>query len=152
MNGAVDVEQTGNSSLRGVFAAALTPLGGDLDPDRAAFVAHCRRLLDAGCHGLGVFGTTGEANSLSVQARLSALEALIEGGVPSESLLPGTGSCVLEDAALLSRAALEAGSAGVLVLPPFYYKDVSDEGVFRFFASLIERIGGCGCTSTTFRR
>jgi 4-hydroxy-tetrahydrodipicolinate synthase len=141
MNGAEDMEQMDNSSLRGVFAAALTPMGGDLDPDRAAFVAHCRRLLDTGCHGLGVFGTTGEANSLSVQARLSALEALIEGGVPGESLLPGTGSCVLEDTTRLSRAALEAGSAGVLVLPPFYYKDVSDEGVFRFFASLIEQIG-----------
>jgi 4-hydroxy-tetrahydrodipicolinate synthase len=97
--------------------------------------------LDAGCHGLGVFGTTGEANSLSVQARLSALEALVEEGVPGESLLPGTGSCVLEDATRLSRAALEAGSSGVLVLPPFYYKDVSEEGVFRFFAGLIERIG-----------
>jgi 4-hydroxy-tetrahydrodipicolinate synthase len=141
VNGGEDLEQTGNSLLRGVFAAALTPMGGDLDPDHAAFVAHCRRLLDAGCHGLGVFGTTGEANSLSVQARLSALEALVEGGVPGESLLPGTGSCVLEDAARLSRAALEVGSAGVLILPPFYYKDVSEEGVFRFFADLIEWIG-----------
>jgi len=78
MEGREDMEQTGNSSLRGVFAAALTPMGGGLGPDHAAFVAHCRRLLDAGCHGLGVFGTTGEANSLSVQARLSALESLVE--------------------------------------------------------------------------
>src|SRR5215216_7830183 len=135
------VEHTGSSSLKGVLAAALTPMDGDPSPDHEAFVAHCLRLLDAGCHGLGVFGTTGEANSLSVQARLSALEALVEGGVPGNSLLPGTGSCVLEDAVRLSRAALEAGSAGVLVLPPFYYKDMSDEGVFRFFADLIERIG-----------
>ncbi len=141
MEGREDMEQTGNSSLRGVFAAALTPMGRGLGPDHAAFVAHCRRLLDAGCHGLGVFGTTGEANSLSVQARLSALEALVEGGIPGESLLPGTGSCVLEDATRLSRKALEVGSAGVLVLPPFYYKDVSEEGVFRFFAGLIEQIG-----------
>jgi 4-hydroxy-tetrahydrodipicolinate synthase len=66
MNDAEDMEQTGNSSLTGVFAAALTPMGGDLDPDHAAFVAHCRRLLDVGCHGLDVFGTTAEANSLSV--------------------------------------------------------------------------------------
>src|SRR5215210_157838 len=115
MEGRGDMEQSGNSSLRGVFAAALTPMDEDLVPDHETFVAHCHRLLDAGCHGLGVFGTTGEANSLSVQARLSALEALVEGGVPGNSLLPGTGSCVLEDAARLSRAALEAGSAGVLV-------------------------------------
>ena len=135
------VEHTSGSSLKGVLAAALTPMDGDLSPDHEAFVAHCHRLLDAGCHGLGVFGTTGEANSLSVQARLAALEALVEGGVSGNSLLPGTGSCVLEDTVRLSRAALEAGSAGVLVLPPFYYKNVSDEGVFRFFADLIERIG-----------
>jgi 4-hydroxy-tetrahydrodipicolinate synthase len=134
------MKQTGNSSPRGVFAATLTPMDGDLNPDHEAFVAHCQRLLEAGCHGLGVFGTTGEANSLSMQERLAALDALVEGGIPAERLLPGTGACALGDAVRLSCAALEAGSAGVLVLPPFYYKDVSDEGVFRYFAELIERI------------
>ena len=134
------VEHTSSSSLKGVLAAALTPMDGDLSLDHEAFVAHCHRLLDAGCHGLGVFGTTGEANSLSVEERLLALDALVEGGVPGESLLPGTGSSSLSDAVRLSSAALEMGSAGVLVLPPFYYKDVSEEGVFRFFAELIERV------------
>jgi 4-hydroxy-tetrahydrodipicolinate synthase len=98
-------------------------------------------LLEAGCHGLGVFGTTGEANSLSVEERLAALEALVEAGIPGEALLPGTGSCALTDAVRLSRAALEAGAAGVLVLLPFYYKGVGDDGVFRFFAELVERVG-----------
>ena len=126
---------------KGVLAAVLTPMGDDLAPDHAAFSAHCHRLLAAGCHGLSVFGTTGEANSLSVGERLAALEALLESGVPAQTLLPGTGSCALTDTVRLSRAALDAGTAGVLVLPPFYYKGVEDEGLFRFFAEVVERIG-----------
>jgi 4-hydroxy-tetrahydrodipicolinate synthase len=125
----------------GVLAAVLTPMDEGLAPDHASFSAHCHRLLAAGCHGLSVFGTTGEANSLSVGERLAAFEALLEGGVPADVLLPGTGSCALTDTVLLSRAALGAGTAGVLVLPPFYYKGVGDEGLFRFFAEVIERIG-----------
>jgi 4-hydroxy-tetrahydrodipicolinate synthase len=129
------------SGPRGVLAAVLTPMDGDLAPNHAAFSAHCHRLLEAGCHGLSVFGTTGEANSLSVSERLAALEALLENGVPARTLLPGTGSCALTDTVRLSRAALEAGTAGVLVLPPFYYKGVGDDGLFRFFAEVVERIG-----------
>jgi len=113
----------------------------DLEPDHKAFAAHCRRLLASGCHGLSVFGTTGEANSLSVNERLAAFEALLEAEVPVETLLPGTGSCALTDTVRLSRAALEAGAAGVLVLPPFYYKGVGDDGLFRFFAEVVERVG-----------
>ena len=94
-------------NLKGVLAAVLTPMDEDLNPDPQAFAAHCHRLLAAGCHGLSVFGTTGEANSLSVDERL---------------------------------AALEAGTAGALVLPPFYYKDVGDDGLFRFFAEVVERV------------
>jgi 4-hydroxy-tetrahydrodipicolinate synthase len=116
----------------------------DLSPDYPAFAAHCQRLLASGCHGLSVFGTTGEANSLSVNERLAALEALLERGVPPEKLLPGTGSCALTDTVLLSRAALEAGTAGALVLPPFYYKGVGDDGLFRFFAEVVERVGDDG--------
>jgi len=126
---------------KGVLAAVLTPMDGDFSPDHAAFAAHCQRLLAAGCHGLSVFGTTGEANSLSVDERLAALEALLESGVPAGALLPGTGSCALTDTVRLSRAALEAGTNGVLVLPPFYYKNVGDDGLFRYFAEVIERVG-----------
>src|SRR5919199_312862 len=126
---------------KGVLAAVLTPLDGNLKPDHPAFAAHCCRLLATGCHGLSVFGTTGEANSLSVEERLAALDALIESDVPAEKLLPGTGSCALTDTVRLSRAALGAGTSGVLVLPPFYYKGVGDEGLFRFFAEVVERVG-----------
>ena len=127
--------------MRGVFAAALTPMREDLSIDRAAFAAHCRRLLDAGCHGLAIFGTTGEANSLSIDERIDAWTGLVEDGIPADTLLPGTGACALPDAVRLSRAALELGAPGVLALPPFYYKGVSDDGLFRFFAELIERVG-----------
>ena len=127
--------------MKGVVAAVLTPMREDLSVDRAGFAAHCRRLLDAGCHGLGIFGTTGEANSLSIDERIDAWTQLVEDGIPAGTLLPGTGACALPDAVRLSRAALALGAPGVLALPPFYYKGVSDEGLFRFFAELIERVG-----------
>jgi 4-hydroxy-tetrahydrodipicolinate synthase len=127
--------------MKGVLAAALTPMRSDLSVDRAAFAAHCLRLLDAGCHGLAIFGTTGEANSLSVSERIEAWEDLVDDGVPADVLLPGTGACALPDAVRLTQEALELGTSGVLALPPFYYKGVSDAGLFRFFAELIERVG-----------
>lgn len=127
--------------MKGVLAAVLTPMREDLSIDRAAFAEHCRRLLDDGAHGLGIFGTTGEANSLSVGERIEAWEALVADGVPAGALLPGTGACALPDAVELSQEALALGAPGVLALPPFYYKGVSDDGLFRFFAELIERVG-----------
>jgi 4-hydroxy-tetrahydrodipicolinate synthase len=129
------------SSCEGVYAAALTPLRGDLTIDRGAFAAHCRRLLDEGCDGLAIFGTTGEANSFSVAERVSAWEALVADGIPAGALLPGTGACALTDAVTLTREALAVGSPAVLALPPFYYKGVTDDGLFAFFADLIERVG-----------
>lgn len=127
--------------MKGVVAAVLTPMRADLSVDRAAFAAHCRRLLDEGAHGLGIFGTTGEANSLSVGERIEAWEALVADGVPADVLLPGTGACALPDAVKLTQEALAVGARAVLALPPFYYKGVSDDGLFRFFAELIERVG-----------
>ena len=113
----------------------------DLSIDQAAFAAHCRRLLDAGCHGLGIFGTTGEANSLSIGERVDAWTGLVEDGIPADVLLPGTGACALPDAVRARATALALGAPGVLALPPFYYKGVSDDGLFRYFAELIERVG-----------
>ena len=88
-----------------------------------------------------MFGTNSEANSLSVAEKRELLEALVEGGVPPAALMPGTGHCALTDSVELTRAAVELGCAGVLMLPPFYYKGVSDEGLFRNFAEVIERVG-----------
>ena len=125
----------------GVFAAALTPLTAELSPDIPRLAIHCRWLLDQGCDGLAVLGTTGEANSFSVDERLGILDGLAEAGIPGPALMPGTGCCAVADTVRLSRRAVELGAAGVLVLPPFYYKNVSDDGLFAAFSEVIEGVG-----------
>lgn len=127
--------------LRGIFAPTLTPLHRDLSPDVGRWIDHCRRLLEEGCHGLVPFGTTSEANSFSADERMILLEALVSAGLPAEALLPGTGCCALTDSVRLSAHAAALGCSGVLLLPPFYYKNVSDEGIFRSVAEVIERVG-----------
>src|SRR6267378_4093853 len=94
--------------MQGVLAPVLTPFDSQLNPDPGRFVSFCRKLLDEGCTGLVPFGTTGEANSLSVEERERLLDALLEGGVPAERLLPGTGCAALPDTVRLSRKAARA--------------------------------------------
>src|ERR1700694_4280891 len=127
--------------IEGVLAPVITPFKKDYSPDAERFVRHCRWLLKSGCAGLAVFGTNSEANSLSVSEKKYLLERLVDGGVPASALMPGTGHCALSDSIELTRAAVEMGCAGVLMLPPFYYKGVSDEGLYRNFAEVIERVG-----------
>ena len=127
--------------IEGVLAPVITPFRKDYAPDAPRFVRHCRWLLKSGCAGLAVFGTNSEANSLSVSEKKSLLEKLVAGGVPASALMPGTGHCALSDSIEMTRAAVELGCAGVLMLPPFYYKGVSDEGLYRNFAEVIERVG-----------
>jgi len=126
---------------RGVLVPALTPFHADLSVDEDRLVAHCQWLLDEGANGLAVFGTTSEANSLSTGERMAALERLIEGGIPPGVLMPGTGCCALPDTVALTRHAAAHDCFGVLMLPPFYYKGVSDDGIFATIAEVIERVG-----------
>jgi len=126
---------------RGVLVPVLTPFHPDLAVDDRRFVDHCRWLLAEGANGLAVFGTTSEANSLSTAERVSLLEQLIENGVPPNVLMPGTGCCALPDTVALTRHAVERGCFGVLMLPPFYYKGVSDDGIFASIAEVIQRVG-----------
>lgn len=126
---------------RGVYCAALTPVDADLNPNHGAFVAHCRTLLAEGCHGIAMLGTTGEANSFSVGERMALLEAALAGGIAPDALLPGTGVAALTDTIALTRHALANGVTTVVMLPPFYYKGVSDDGLFAAYAETIERIG-----------
>ena len=132
---------TGFEPFAGVWPPVVTPCDEDLAPDRVAFAAHCRRLLEQGADGLAVFGTTSEANSLSADERMALLDALAEDGIDPATLMPGTGCCAFPDTVRLTRHALGAGCGGVLMLPPFYYKGVSDDGVFASIAEPIERIG-----------
>ena len=127
--------------MTGVLSPVVTPFGKDLAPDAVRFVRHCKWLLANGCSGLAVFGTNSEANSMSVAEKLELLEALVAGGVPAAALMPGTGHCALTDSVAMTRRAVELGCGGVLMLPPFYYKGVSDEGLYRNFAEVIERVG-----------
>ena len=127
-------------TLAGVLAPVLTPFDDRLEPDLPRFLAHCRKLLANGCDGLAVFGTTSEANSLSLEERERMLEALLKDGVDPARLMPGTGCSALPDTVRLTRKAVQAGCAGVLMLPPFYYKNISDDALFRSFAEAIERV------------
>ena len=127
--------------IEGVLSPVVTPFRKDYSPDAERFVRHCKWLLKSGCSGLAVFGTNSEANSMSVAEKRKLLEALVAGGVPAASLMPGTGHCALSDSIEMTRAAVELGCAGVLMLPPFYYKGVPDEGLYRNFAEVIERVG-----------
>ncbi len=126
--------------LQGVLAPVVTPFRPDLAPDAERFARHCRWLLDRGV-GLAVFGTNSEANSLSAGERVDLLDALIAAGIPAARMMPGTGTCALTDTVRLTAHAVQAGCAGVLMLPPFYYKGVSDEGLYRSYAEVIERVG-----------
>ena len=127
--------------IEGVLSPVITPFRKDYSPDEERFARHCRWLLKSGCAGLAIFGTNSEANSMSVAEKRRLLEALVKGGVSPANLMPGTGHCALSDSIELTRAAVELGCAGVLMLPPFYYKGVSDEGLYRNFAEVIERVG-----------
>jgi 4-hydroxy-tetrahydrodipicolinate synthase len=127
--------------LRGVLSPVVTPFKPDLSPDSEKFVRHCKWLLKNGCSGLAIFGTNSEANSLSVEEKLTLLAALIHAGVPGAALMPGTGHCALPATVRMTAHAVKQGCAGVLMLPPFYYKGVSDEGLYRYFSEVIERVG-----------
>lgn len=125
---------------RGVFSAALTPLDASLAPDHATLLAHCRRLLSQGCDGIALLGTTGEANSFSLVERKAILEAMVAGGIEPGRLLPGTGVCALPETIELTRHALSLGVETVVMLPPFYYKGVSDDGLVAAYSHVIDQI------------
>ena len=127
------------SRLRGVLSPVITPFTADLAPDAAGLVRHCRWLLSQDV-GLAVFGTNSEGNSLSVAEKMSLLDALAEGGLPGDRMMPGTGCSALTDTVELTRHAVKIGARGVLMLPPFYYKGVSDDGLFASYAQVIERV------------
>jgi len=129
-----------NARFAGVIAPVLTPFGEDGSPDAERFVQHCRWLMQDGCTALAPFGTTSEGNSLGLDERMELLEAVVDGGIPADKLMPGTGACALADAVVLTRHAVELGCGGVLMLPPFYYKAPSEEGLWRFFAGLIDAV------------
>jgi 4-hydroxy-tetrahydrodipicolinate synthase len=126
--------------MKGVFTAVLTPQKKDGTPDDVKLARHCRWLLENGSDGLAVLGTTGEANSFCLKERIRIVEGLAEAGIPGRTLMPGTGACAMPDAITLTRVAVQCGAHGVLMLPPFYYKNVSDDGLFAYFAGVVDGV------------
>ncbi len=126
--------------IHGVWSPVLVPMREDLSIDTERFLAHARWLLDEGCHGLALFGTTSEANSFSLEERMALLEAALEAGIDPQQLMVGTGCCALPDSVRLTKHALDNGCKKVLMLPPFYYKGVSDAGLYRSYATVIDRV------------
>jgi len=126
--------------IRGVLAPVVTPFKADLSPDRKRFIRLCRWLLSQNC-GLAPFGTTSEANSMSTDERISLLEALVGAGIDPSRMMPGTGCCSITDTVELTAHAAKHGCAGVLMLPPFYYKNVDEEGLYRYFSEVVQRVG-----------
>ncbi|WP_211455302.1 dihydrodipicolinate synthase family protein [Collimonas antrihumi] len=127
------------NALSGVFAPVITPFKADLSPDLSLFVKHAGWLMEQGA-GLAIFGTNSEANSLSLGEKIQLLDKLLEHGLDPARMLPGTGACALPDTVALTRHAVNSGCAGVLMLPPFFYKNVSDDGLFAYYAEVIERV------------
>src|SRR5213080_697330 len=126
--------------ISGVLAPVVTPFKADLAADSQRFIAHCQWLLSQNC-GLAVFGTNSEANSLSMEERAMLLDELVAAGVDPARMMPGAGCCSIMETVKLTKQAVGNGCAGVLMLPPFYYKDVSEEGLYRYFSEVVQRVG-----------
>ena len=126
--------------MSGAFAPVITPFKPDLSPDPDRLIRHCRWLL-ANDVGLAVFGTNSEGNSLSVDERIGLLDALVDAGLDPARMMPGTGCSAFTDTVRLTAHAVRRGCGGALMLPPFFYKNVSDEGLFRTYSEIIQRVG-----------
>jgi 4-hydroxy-tetrahydrodipicolinate synthase len=125
----------------GVLVPALTPFHADLTPDAERYAGLLKFLLAEGADGLAIFGTTSEGNSLTVAERNRLIDHVVAHGIPAARLMPGTGACAIPDAVEMTRHAVNAGAGGVLMLPPFYYKNQSDDGFYGYFSELIQRVG-----------
>jgi 4-hydroxy-tetrahydrodipicolinate synthase len=127
--------------IRGLITPILTPFNDDFSIAHDLYLAHAQRILEQGCAGLSPFGTTGEALSVGIDERIAAIQGLIDGGIDPAIMIPGTGLSNVADTARLSRACLDMGCAAVMTLPPFYFKAVSEDGIYRYFEQLIAAIG-----------
>jgi 4-hydroxy-tetrahydrodipicolinate synthase len=126
--------------IRGVFCAAATPIGEDGATDLGRVVSHAKQLIADGCDGVALLGSTGEANSFSVAERQQIVEAAVAGGISPDRLMPGTGTSAIPDTVALTRHALSLGVTRFVMLPPFYYKQPSDDGLFAAYSAVIEKV------------
>lgn len=131
----------GPAPIGGLWTAVLTPLDGQLKANHAALAAHCKDLMVRGVDGVAPFGTTGEGTSFTAAERIEGTDALIAQGIPASKIVLGNGSAALGDAIAMAKHSVKVGLAGVLTLPPFFFKNLDDEGVYASFAEIVERTG-----------
>jgi len=129
-----------NLLKQGIYAAILTPLNQDLSCNIQELVYHSLNLMKRGCSGIALFGTTGEGPSFSVQERIQTLNEIIAGGVLPEQIILGNGSANIPDTVALSRAALTHQIAAMLIAPPSFYKNISDDGVIAYYSEIIHQV------------
>jgi 4-hydroxy-tetrahydrodipicolinate synthase len=134
------VDSTSPRAFQGIWPALLTPLKPDLSIDHARLAAHCKTLLARGCPGVTAFGTTGEGPSFSMAERKQAIEQLIANGIPAAQIMVSTSCAALPETLELTRHAVNAGVHGCLMLPPFFLKGVSDQGVIDCYRYVIEGV------------
>ena len=129
-----------STQLRGVIAATATPVLAGYAPDLLRLMPHLRHLLEHGCDGINLLGTTGEANSFSLRQRLQIMRAVREEGLPLERFMVGTGVCSLDETVALTQAAADLGFAGALVLPPFFYPGIEPAALILYVDELVKRL------------
>lgn len=127
--------------ITGLWAAMTTPLDAEGKVDCTGLVKHGKWLMENGCDGLVPFGTTGEGTSFSAREKLVAAEALLNAGIPADRIAVGTGCPAIPDTIALTRDAMGLGMVHAMVLPPYYYRDVTEQGIEDAFAQIIEEVG-----------
>ena len=126
--------------IKGVFSAVLTPINEDYSINLNSYLSHCQWLLKQNLTGLGIFGTTGEANCFNIEEKIQALEFLIDNNISPNLLIPGTGQCSIRDTVKFTKKCSVLKVRAVLVLPAFFYKGVSEEGVIDYYKRVIEEV------------
>ena len=134
----------GPAAFRGIWPALLTPLNADLSIDHARLAAHCKTLLTNACTGVTVFGTSGEGPSFSMAERKQAIDKLIKNGIPASQIIVSTSCAALPETLALTRHAVATGVHGCLMLPPFFFKGVSDEGIIDSYRYVIDGLADAG--------
>ena len=135
---------TAKVAFTGIWPALLTPLNADLSINHSRLAAHCKTLLASGCKGVTPFGTTGEGPSFSMAERKHTLDQLIKNGVPAAQIIVSTSCVALPETLALTRHAVSAGAHGCLMLPPFFIKGVSDEGIIDCYRFVIDGMADAG--------
>jgi 4-hydroxy-tetrahydrodipicolinate synthase len=134
------VGESHSARLRGIWAAVVTPIDSSWSPDAVKAIPYYRELLAAGCDGVNIFGTTGEAMSFGTAQRRAFMTAVTRSGLPMDRMMVGTGAASLEETVSLTQHALDLDFTAVLLMPPFFYRDAGDDGILRFFETLFARV------------